>query len=65
MKIKYTAQSSTMRGGTLYREGDVLECESDEGQALIDGGLWAAVETPKPKKSKKASSKSQNDTEEK
>ena len=65
MKIRYTAKSSTIRSGTLYREGDVLECEPEEGQALIDGGLWAAVETPKPKKSKKASRKSQDETEEK
>jgi|TARA_Y100000310_G_scaffold299254_1_gene333947 hypothetical protein len=52
-------------GGRLFKDGDILECESDEGTALISSGLWATVETPKPKKPKKASSKSQNETEEK
>jgi len=65
MKLIYTAYSSMVMGGRLFKDGDILECESDEGTALISSGLWATVETPKPKKPKKASSKSQNETEEK
>ena len=65
MRLKYTAQSSMMRGGRVFKNGDIVECCDDEQRCdLLSTGMFEQLDKPKPKKSKKASKDSQIETEE-
>ena len=65
MKLMCNAQQSMIRGGRLFKCGDVVEVDQGEADDLLASGSFEAIEIPKPKKPKNASSKSQNETEEK